>query len=115
MDGSEGLGDVELEAEVGDDLAVAVGEEGEDIIEADALDDVGLAKVKEVGDLGVLLVALAGGGGHDVAALRIGLDNGLDLAELRGVGEGGAAELADFHAHGEKILAVARQPPNGPI
>ena len=58
-----------------------------------------LAEVKQVGDLRVAGITLAGRGGHDDPATRVRLDDGAHLAELRGVGEAGATEFADDPIH----------------
>jgi hypothetical protein len=56
---------------------------------------------EDVGDLGILLVPFSGGGDHHAASARVRLDDFGHLAELGGVGEGGAPELAD---DGHRIL-----------
>ena len=100
-------GDVEIQAQVGNDAYVT----GTDLVVAGfdglhggaGLDEV-VAAVEQVGDLGIALVPLTGGGGNDVAAVGIGLDDGGYLTEMLGIGQRAAAEFDNFDRHGEDLL-----------
>ena len=58
---------------------------------------------QHVRHLGVGLVALAGRGHDDDAALAIGGDNVADLAHLAGIGQRRSTEFADLHGYPLKI------------
>ena len=87
---------VQVQAAVVGDLLIPPADQGEDLLAADAVFQVGAAQIKKVGDLVIVLVPFAGGGHHDNAAGIVTLHNGLDLGKLHGIGHGGAAEFCYF-------------------
>ena len=58
-----------------------------------------MAQVQQVGQLMVVGVPLARRRDDDHTALRVGFDYRLDLFELFGSRDGGAAEFCDFHSY----------------
>lgn len=93
-EGLELLGNRPLEAQLVGDVLEALLDVGEKRRAVHVVLHVGVDQQEQVGDLVVAGEALAGGGDHHEAAVGIGLDDVLDLAELLGRGYGGAANFA---------------------
>ena len=85
-----------FEAELIDDVLVTALDIAKKGGAVDAVLDVGVHKQEKVRDLVVPGETLAGGGDDDELAVRIGLDDALDLLELLGGSDGGAAKLCDL-------------------
>ena len=95
-EGLELVGERPLEAKLIDDVLIAALDIAKKGGAVDAVLDVGVHKQEQVRDLVVPGETLAGGGDDDELAVRIGLDDALDLLELLGGSDGGAAELCDL-------------------
>ena len=76
-----------------DDLGVAVADHLKNVLAGNAVLNVRGAEIEKVGDLVVILEALARRGDDDHAAGGICVYNGFDLGKLMCVGERGAAEF----------------------
>ena len=59
-------------------------------------------QIEQVSHLGVTLKAATAGGNHHKTAGRVGIDNGLDLLEVFGVGDRRAAKLGNLY-HGVEV------------
>ena len=64
--------DVHLKIEFALDVEVARLDHGEDLLAGDGVLQVRMAQIEQIGDLVVVLVALARGGNHDEPARRVG-------------------------------------------
>ena len=78
------------------DLQIAAADHIEHAVAADAVLQVGVAQVQQVGDLMVVLEPLAGSTDHHHAAAGVSLHDGADLCELGLVRHGRAAEFQHF-------------------
>ena len=78
---------VDFKAQAALDFHVLVHDRLENRLIADVIGNVGRAEVEEVGDLMVLLPALAAGAGHHVLAVRISQNDLLDLLKLFAIGD----------------------------
>ena len=90
------LVDGPLEPELLGDVEEALLDVGEKRRAVDVILYMRVHEQQKVGDLVVGREALARRGHHDEAAVGVGLDDGLDLAELLRRGDRGAAELCDL-------------------
>ena len=77
-------------------LQVAAANHVKDPVAADAVLQMCVAQVQQVGDLVILLKTLAGGTDHHHAAAGVALHDGAHLLQLVGVRHGGAAEFQHF-------------------
>ena len=115
-EGLELLGNRPLEAELVGDVLEALLDVGEKRRAVHVVLHVGVDQQEQVGDLVVTGEALAGGGDHHKAAVGVGLDDALDLAELLGRGDGRAAELCDLdHVLGSPSYASAAMKAAGSV
>ena len=78
------------------DLQVTGGDDIKDLAAIHTILGVGVAEIKKVGDLVVVLAAIAGCGDDDHSAALICQDDIPYLAVLTGVCHGGAAEFCNF-------------------
>ena len=64
--------------------------------------NVRIDQIEQVGHLGVALKTATAGGNHHKTASRIGIDDGLDLLEVFGVGDRRATKLGNLN-HGLEV------------
>ena len=87
------FGELVTEAEIVADFVIALTDQVPRGRKVEALGGEVVGAVEEVGKLGFLRIALAGGGNDDDLAVLVGFNDGLDLLELAGIGDRAAAEL----------------------
>ena len=95
---ADGIGEPQL---VGD-IKVALADVLEQLLTRHVVLDVRVDQVEQVGHLGVALKAATAGRNHHKTAGKVGVDNGLDLLKVFGVGDRRAAKLGNLN-HGLEV------------
>ena len=95
---ADGIGELQLVS----DIKIALANVLEQLLTRHVILNVRVNQVEQVGHLGVALKAAAAGGNYHKTAGRVGIDNGLDLLEMFGVGDRRAAKLGNFY-HGVEV------------
>ena len=95
---ADGIGEPQL---VGD-IKVALADVLEQLLTRHVVLDVRVDQVEQVGHLGVALKAATAGRNHHKTAGRVGVDDGLDLLEVFGIGDRRAAKLGNLN-HGLEV------------
>ena len=83
-------------SELLDDVKIAPPYLPEEARAVDVVLDVGVHEEQQIGDLVVIAEAPTYGRDHHEAAVRVTLDDGLNLPELLGISDARAAELCDL-------------------
>ncbi|VWM24109.1 Uncharacterised protein [Collinsella intestinalis] len=89
---ADGIGEPQL---IGD-IEIALPDVGEQVLTGHMVVHMRIDEIQQVGDLRVGLMTAAARTYHHEAARGIGVDDPLDLFEMLGVGDRGAAELSDL-------------------
>ena len=95
---ADGIGELQLVS----DIKIALADVLEQLLTRHVILNVRVNQVEQVGHLGVALKAAAAGGNHHKTAGRVGIDDGLDLLEVFGVGDRRAAKLGNLN-HGLEV------------
>ena len=95
---ADGIGELQLVS----DIKIALANVLEQFLARHVILNVRVNQVEQVGHLGVALKAAAAGGNHHKTAGRVGIDDGLDLLEVFGVGDRRAAKLGNLN-HGLEV------------
>ena len=95
---ADGIGELQLVS----DIKIALTDVLEQLLARHVILNVRVNQVEQVGHLGVALKAATAGGNHHKTAGRVGIDDGLDLLEVFGVGDRRAAKLGNFY-HGVEV------------
>ena len=95
---ADGIGELQLVS----DIKIALANVLEQLLTRHVILNVRVNQVEQVGHLGVALKAAAAGGNHHKTAGRVGIDDGLDLFEVFGVGDRRAAKLGNLN-HGLEV------------
>ena len=95
---ADGIGELQLVS----DIKIALANVLEQLLTRHVILNVRVNQVEQVGHLGVALKAAAAGGNHHKTAGRVGIDDGLDLLEVFGVGDRRAAKLGNLN-HGLEV------------
>ena len=95
---ADGIGELQLVS----DIKIALADVLEQLLARHVILNVRVNQVEQVGHLGVALKAATAGGNHHETAGRVGIDDGLDLLEVFGVGDRRAAKLGNFY-HGVEV------------
>ena len=90
---ADGIGEFQLVS----DIKIALTNVLEQLLARHVVLDVRVNQVEQVGHLGVALKAATAGGNHHKTAGRVGVDDGLDLLEVFGVGDRRAAKLGNLN------------------
>ena len=85
------------EAELIGNVKVTLTDVLEQIVARNMVLDVRVYQIEQVGNLGVALKTAAAGRNDHKTTRRIGVDNGLDLFEMLGIGDRRATELGDLN------------------
>ena len=95
---ADGIGELQLVS----DINIALAKVREQFLARNVILNVRVNQVEQVGHLGVALKAAAAGRNHHKTAGRVGIDDGLDLLKVFGVGDRRAAKLGNFY-HGVEV------------
>ena len=95
---ADGIGELQLVS----DIKIALADVLEQLLARHVILNVRVNQVEQVGHLGVALKAATAGGNHHKTAGRVGIDDGLDLLEVFGVGDRRAAKLGNLN-HGLEV------------
>ena len=95
---ADGIGKLQLVS----NIKIALANVLEQLLARHVILNVRVNQVEQVGHLGVALKAAAAGGNHHKTAGRVGIDDGLDLLEVFGVGDRRAAKLGNLN-HGLEV------------
>ena len=95
---ADGIGELQLVS----DIKIALPNVLEQLLARHVVLNVRVNQVEQVGHLGVALKAATAGRNHHKTAGRIGIDNGLDLLKVFGVGDRRAAKLGNLN-HGLEV------------
>ena len=95
---TDGIGELQLVS----DIKIALADVLEQLLARHVIFNVRVNQVEQVGHLGVALKAATAGRNHHKTAGRVGIDDGLDLLEVFGVGDRRAAKLGNFY-HGVEV------------
>ena len=95
---ADGIGELQLVS----DIKIALANVLEQFLARHVILNVRVNQVEQVGHLGVALKAAAAGGNHHKTAGRVGIDDGLDLLKVFGVGDRRAAKLGNLN-HGLEV------------
>ena len=93
------IGRIKAQSEILCDLKIAAADLAERLGKILALRGKSLAGVEHIGDFCIFRKALTRRRRHNIAALRIGGDNRLDLFELTGIRKRASAEFDNFAVH----------------
>ena len=95
---TDGIGELQLVS----DIKIALADVLEQLLARHVVLNVRVNQVEQVGHLGVALKAATTGGNHHKTASRVGIDDGLDLLKVFGVGDRRAAKLGNLN-HGLEV------------
>ena len=95
---ADGIGKLQLVS----NIKIALANVLEQLLARHVILNVRVNQVEQVGHLGVALKAATAGGNHHKTASRVGIDDGLDLLEVFGVGDRRAAKLGNLN-HGLEV------------
>ena len=95
---ADGIGELQLVS----DIKIALANVLEQFLARHVILNVRVNQVEQVGHLGVALKAATAGGNHHKTASRVGIDDGLDLLKVFGVGDRRAAKLGNLN-HGLEV------------
>lgn len=95
---ADGIGELQLVS----DIKVALANVLEQFLARHVVLNVRVNQVKQVGHLGVALKTATAGRNHHKTAGRVGIDDGLDLLKVFGVGDRRAAKLGNLN-HGLEV------------
>ena len=95
---ADGIGELQLVS----DIKIALANVLEQLLARHVVLNVCVNQVEQVGHLGIALKAATAGRNHHKTAGRVGIDNGLDLLKVFGVGDRRAAKLGNLN-HGLEV------------